>query len=130
LFAIIWTIHPVTAVKQYDTRTAPRPQLSRASQPNMTQLGFQTTRRLLGQGNLSTSKFLGIYATIWGHDVFAIPINKTAGIPSFNQAFNLQTFANLSFLPPSPAHLQNQWRAVATGVALARVRGNDRQLPL
>jgi hypothetical protein len=63
------------------------------------------------------SKFLGICTTIQGHDLFAIPINKTIGAPSFYQAFSLQTFANLSFLPPSPAHLQNQWWAVATGAA-------------
>jgi hypothetical protein len=47
LFAIFWMIHSVSAVNQYHTRIAPRPQLSRASQPNMTQLGFQTTRRRL-----------------------------------------------------------------------------------
>jgi hypothetical protein len=85
------------------------------------------------------SKFLGICTTIQGHDLFTIPINKTVGAPSFYQAFSLQTFANLSFLPPSPVHLQNQWRAVATGavplmkqkeVAPAHAGGSDHQLSL
>jgi hypothetical protein len=48
LFAIFWTIHSVTAAKQYHTQIALRPQLSRASQPNMTQPEFQTTRRRFG----------------------------------------------------------------------------------
>jgi hypothetical protein len=85
------------------------------------------------------SKFLGICTTIQGHDLSTIPINKTVGAPSFYQAFSLQTFTNLSFLPQSPAHLQNQWRAVATGVVplmkqkeavLAPVGGGDHQPPL
>jgi hypothetical protein len=52
------------------------------------------------------SKFLGICTTIQGHDLFAIPINKTIGTPAFHQAFSLQTFANLSLLLPPPAQLQ------------------------
>jgi hypothetical protein len=86
------------------------------------------------------SKFLGKCTTIQGHDLFTIPINKTIAAPSFYQAFNLQTFANLSFSSSINQRIsKNQWRAVATSVALltrrkevtpARVGGNDRQLLL
>jgi hypothetical protein len=86
------------------------------------------------------SKFLGICTTIQGHDVFVIPINKTVGAPSFYQAFNLQTFANLSFSSSINQRIsKNQWRAVAPGAAplkkqkevvLAPVGAGDRQLPL
>jgi hypothetical protein len=40
---------------------------------------------------------------IQGHDLFAIPINKTVGAPVFHQAFSLQTFANPNLLFPPQA---------------------------
>jgi hypothetical protein len=43
---------------------------------------------------------------IQGHDLFAIPINKTVGAPVFHQAFSLQAFANPNLLFPPQAQLQ------------------------
>jgi hypothetical protein len=83
--------------------------------------------------------FLGICTTIQGHDLFAIPINKTVGALSFYQAFSLQTFANPSLLFHHQRSSKNQWRVAAKSVAPpmrrkevapARVGGSDRQLPL
>jgi hypothetical protein len=54
---------------------------SQSVKPNMTQHESQMTQQPFGLRSLTLPKFLGICATISGHDPFVSSINKNLGCP-------------------------------------------------